>query len=358
MSILANYVRKNSLLSIFAAVVALLLLKLIFDYLAELESLSPTYTVVDAMRYIALTAPEALQDYMGVGALLGAVIGLGLLANNSELVVMQSAGLSRFKIVSWVIQPAVILVILGLLLSQFVLPTTNQLARQVKQSNPLLSSAVNGYWDKQDNRIVAIDYADAKGELKNIQIWQFHPNGMLQSLSQAATGRYVNNAQSGKNSQWQLDNLQVLNIGDDGRASQQTLTNQSVTLPIEPLSIYLLTRRPEDMSLTDLWQHRQFLASNHRRSLEHEVAFWKKVLSPFAVLSLVLVACSFVFGSLRSQSLGFRIVMALLFGLVFSYLQDLVGFISLSTGFSPFLMVFLPILLSGLLGVYLIKTKN
>lgn len=359
MSILANYVRKNSLFAIMAAVVALVLLKLIFDYLSELDSLSPTYTFVDALRYIALTAPEALLNYMPVGALLGAVVGLGLLANNSELVVMQSAGLSRFNIVNWVIQPAVILVALGLLVGQFVLPTTNLLAHQVKQSNPLLSSAVNGYWDKQDNRIIAIDYADAKGELKNIHIWQFNPNGTLQSLSQADTGHYLNqSSQTDKNSRWQLDRLTVLNIGSDGRASQQTLPQQSVTLPIEPLSIYLLTRRPDDMSLTDLWQHRQFLANNHRRSLEHEVAFWKKILSPFSVLSLVLVACSFVFGSLRSQSLGFRIVMALLFGLVFSYLQDLVGFVSLSTGFSPFLMVLLPIVASGLLGIYLIKTKR
>lgn len=72
----------------------------------------------------------------------------------------------------------------------------------------------------------------------------------------------------------------------------------------------------------------------------------------------MVVACSFVFGSLRSQSLGFRIVIALLFGLVFSYIQDLVGFVSLSTGFSPFLMVALPIIISAALGIYLLKTKN
>lgn len=350
--ILANYVKKNSLFSIFAAIVALLLLKLVFDYLSELDSLSDSYTFVDALRYIAYTAPDALQGYMPVGALLGAVVGLGLLANHSELVVMQAAGLSRFKIVSWVMQPAVVFVLVGLLLSQFVLPTTNQMARQVKNSDALLSSAVNGYWDKQADRIIAIDYADANGQLKNIQLWQLAANGSLQQVSHAKTGRYITA------NQWQLDQVTRVTINPDGTARQQSVANQTVDLPIEPTAIYLLTRKPDDMSLTDLWQHQRFLAANHRRSLEHEVAFWKKVLSPFAILSLVLVACSFVFGSLRSQSLGFRVVMALLFGLVFSYVQDLVGFVSLSTGFSPFLMVLLPIIASGLLGIYLIKTKN
>ncbi len=350
--ILARYVKKNAFFAILAAVIALWLLKMVFDYLAELEELSQTYTFLDALHYIALAAPESLQSYMPIGALLGAVIGLGLLANNSELVVMQAAGLSRFKIVSWVVQPALLFVVLGIALSQFVLPTTNQLARQVKQTNPLLTSSVNGYWDKQDNRIVSIDYADATGALKNVQVWQMTDDGRVQSVSKAATGRY----QSGN--QWQLDNISTVTINANGTARQQHIAQQTVRLPIEPSSIYLLTRRPEDMSVTDLWQHRQFLASESRRSLEHEVAFWKKVLSPFAVLSLVVVACSFVFGSLRSQSLGFRIVIALLFGLVFSYIQDLVGFVSLSTGFSPFLMVALPIIISAALGIYLLKTKN
>lgn len=350
--ILARYVKKNALFAIVAAVVALLLLKLVFDYLSQLENLTDNYQYLDALRYIALTAPEALLDYMPIGALLGAVIGLGLLANNSELVVMQASGLSRFKIVSWVIQPAVLFVALGLLISQFVLPTTNNLAHQVKQVNPILTSAVNGYWDKQDNRVIAIDYADAKGELKNIQLWQFDQDSKLKSVSMAATGRHQTA------NQWQLDNIQTLNIDSNGVSHQINISHQTVALPIEPNAIYLLTRRPEDMSLTDLWQHRQFLATENRRSLEHEVAFWKKILSPFSVLSLVLVACSFVFGSLRNQSLGYRIIVALLFGLVFSYLQDLVGFISLSTGVSPFLMVLLPIIASGLLGLYLLNKKN
>lgn len=350
--IIAHYVKKNAFFAILSAVLALWLLKLTFDYLAELDSLSDSYNYLDALHYIALTSPEALQDYMPIGALLGAVVGLGLLANHSELVVMQASGLSRFQIVRWVIQPAIIFCVLGLFISQYVVPTSNHLARQVKNDKPLLSSSVNGYWDKKDNRLISIDYADATGALKNIQLWQFDPQGALQRVSRASTGRYQTA------DQWQLQHVTALQIDPDGRAKALPISDQTVSLPIAPASIYLLTRNAEDMSLTELWQHRRFLASENRRSLSHEVAFWKKILSPFSVLSLVLVACSFVFGSLRSQSLGFRIVVALLFGLVFSYLQDLVGFVSLSTGFSPFLMVALPIIASAVLGLYLIKHKN
>ncbi|HCC66445.1 MAG TPA: LPS export ABC transporter permease LptG, partial [Moraxella sp.] len=244
------------------------------------------------------------------------------------------------------------------LLGQYVVPTSNQLAHQVKHDKPLLSSAINGYWDKQANRIINIDHANTKGELKNIKVWQLDDTAHIQQVLQADTGSFVSQNTADKTSGWQLQQVKQLTIAADGHSQLTTIPTMTLQLPIEPSAIYLLTRSPDNMSVTELWQHQQLLAKDKRRSLEHEVAFWKKLLSPFAMLSLVLVACSFVFGSLRNQSLGYRIVIALLFGLVFSYLQDLVGFVSLSTGFSPFFMVLLPIIASAALGVYLIKHKN
>lgn len=363
--IVARYVKKQALLAILGAVVGLWLLKIVFDYLAELEDLSEKYTFIDAMQYILYLAPDSLQSYMPIGALLGAVVGLGMLANHSELVVMRASGISSFRIVGWAMQSAVIFVLLGLALSQFVLPTTNHLAKQIKYNSPVLSSAIRGYWDKQENRIIAIDYADANGQIKDVTIWQLGQAGELQQVSQAKTGTFesiinqntTNFTQAKLQSFWILHDVQQIQIANNGTAKHSVLTNQKVELPIEPASIYLLTRVPEDMSLTELWQHQRFLAEENRRSLEHEVEFWKKVLSPFSVLSLVLLACSFVFGSLRTHSLGLRIVVSLLFGLVFSYIQDLVGFISLSTGFSPLFMVLLPILVSAFIGLYLLKRQ-
>lgn len=360
--IISRYVKVRALLAIVSAVMALWLLKLIFAYLSELDSLKDSYTYVDALRYIIYTSPEALENYMPIGALLGAVVGLGLLANNSELVAIRASGISNLRIVSWVMQPALLFVILGLVVSQFVVPTSNQLARQVQHKSAdsaMLSSSLNGYWDKQTNpdstsRIINVDYADAQGQLKNITLWQLGQAGELVSISHATTGKYNNTADK----TWQLTDVSQVTLEQNGNAKQQQLASQSVTLPIAPDSIYLLTRKPEDMSITELWQHKQFLASHQRQSLEHDLAFWKKVLSPFSVLSLVLVACSFVFGSLRTHSLGLRVVVALLFGLVFSYIQDLVGFISLSTGISPFIMVMLPIVVSAGLGWYLVQRKQ
>ena len=55
--ILSGYVKKQTFFAITGAVIGLWLLKMIFGYLSELQILNDHYTYVDALRYIAYSAP-------------------------------------------------------------------------------------------------------------------------------------------------------------------------------------------------------------------------------------------------------------------------------------------------------------
>ena len=389
LKVLSRYVKLNALLAIIAAILGLWALQLVFSYLAELDSLTDSYTMSQALKYILYRSPYFLEEFIPTGALLGAVIGLGLLANKSELVVMRAAGVSVYRIVSWVLQPALVFVLLALAINQFVLPTTNQLAHEINSDERDVSiTTVRGYWTVQpsfanDNAtgnvneknndstqptgsdILYIDYADVQGNIGEVKRWHLDKDGNLQTAIRAEGGKYTrrvaidndDNSATQYRYEWQLNNMTKLSINQGFEASQATLPSDTLSLPFAPESVYLLTRKAEDLSLTQLYDHRQFISGQGQRSLTHELAFWQKLLSPLSILSLVIVACSFVFGSLRTHSLGLRIVVALLFGLLFSYLQDLVGFVSLATGVSPLLMVILPIIASTLLGMYLLKRQ-
>ena len=381
LKVLSRYVKLNALLAIIGAVIGLWALQLVFSYLSELDSLDDSYTMGEAIKYIFYRSPYFLEQFIPTGALLGAVVGLGLLANNSELVVMRAAGVSVYRIVGWVLQPALIFVILALFVNQFILPYSNQLAHEISsEDSSSLVTSVRGYWTVQPrfenakdgstkpdgSDILYIDYADVKGNIGEVKRWHLDNNGNLQTAIQAEGGKYtgrepINTANSKLSEQyryeWQLNNMTKLSINQGFESSQAISASETLSLPFAPESVYLLTRQAEDLSLTQLYEHRQFMHQQGTRSLTHELAFWQKLLSPLSILSLVIVACSFVFGSLRTHSLGLRIVVALLFGLLFSYLQDLVGFVSLATGFSPLLMVILPIIASAILGGYLLKRQ-
>lgn len=428
--IISRYVKKNALFAMLFAVIGLWALQMIFAYLAELEDISESYTYFEALTYIFYKSPYFLEQFTPTGALLGAVVGLGLLANNSELIVMRAAGLSINRIVSWVLQPAFIFVILALAINQYVLPESNLKANQIRKPDTALLASVNGYWTLQNapavgekaqqegmgHNIIYIDYADANGNIGKVKRWHMDENNNLTAVSKASGGIYLPKANEQTqaslqdltkaqkeliNYQWKLEDVTTLKLAeraaitqsedieatkDASEADSSTESSQAVSsnvrqsqeivlnneplvskqnqaddvinLPISPSSVYLLTRRAEDLSLTQLYDHKRFNASQGTRSLEHEVAFWQKLLSPFAILSLVIVACSFVFGSLRTHSLGLRIVVALIFGLLFSYIQDLTSFVALATGASPLLMVLLPIIGSAALGFYLIKRQG
>ena len=381
LKVLGRYVRSNALLAIIGAVIGLWALQLIFSYLSELDSLDDSYTMSEAIKYIFYRSPYFLEQFIPTGALLGAVVGLGLLANKSELVVMRAAGVSIYRIVGWVLQPALIFVLLALAINQFVLPHSNQLAKEINdEDSRSLVTSVRGYWTVQPrfenaqdgstkpagSDILYIDYADVQGNIGEVKRWHLDNDGNLQTAIHAKDGQYVGrqalDSSSGTPSgqyryEWQLNDMTTLSINQGFESSQAVFASDTLSLPFAPESVYLLTRKAEDLSLTQLYEHRQFMRGQGNRSLEHELAFWQKLLSPLSILSLVIVACSFVFGSLRTHSLGLRIVVALLFGLLFSYVQDLVGFVSLATGFSPLLMVLLPILGSAALGFYLIKRQ-
>lgn len=381
LKVLGRYVKINALLAIIASVLGLWALQLIFSYLSELDALTDSYTMSEALKYILYRSPYFLEDFIPTGALLGAVVGLGLLANKSELVVMRAAGVSIYRIVGWVLQPALIFVLLALAINQFVLPYSNQLAKEIndKDSSSLIPS-VRGYWTVQPrfersedgntkpdgSDILYIDYADVQGNIGTVKRWHLDNNGNLQTAIRAEGGQYtgrkpINNASTKLSApyryEWQLSNVTKLTINQGFESSQAKSSSDTLSLPFAPESVYLLTRDAEDLSLTQLYQHRQFMQQQDKRSLVHELAFWQKLLSPLSIISLVIVACSFVFGSLRTHSLGLRIVVALLFGLLFSYVQDLVGFVALATGFSPLLMVLLPIIGSAILGGYLLKRQ-
>lgn len=395
LKVLSRYVKKNALLAIIAAILGLWALQIVFSYLSELDSLDDSYTMADALKYILYRSPYFLEEFIPTGALLGAVIGLGLLANKSELVVMRAAGISVYRIVGWVLQPALVFVLLALVINQFVLPTSNQLAHEINSDERDVSiTTVRGYWTVQpsftttsagndannstDNTsgsaqpngsdILYINYADVQGNIGEVKRWHLDNDGNLQTAIRAEGGNYkgrvaidADNNTSAQSAQyryeWQLNNITKLSINQGFEASQAKSLSDTLSLPFAPESVYLLTREAEDLSLTQLYDHRQLMRAQEQRSLTHELAFWQKLLSPLSILSLVIVACSFVFGSLRTHSLGLRIVVALLFGLLFSYLQDLVGFVSLATGFSPMLMVILPIIASTILGIYLLKRQ-
>ena len=310
--IVAKHVTQTTALAMLGATAVLAGLQVLFTYLGELGSLKDGYGAWDALKYVLWGAPNYLYEILPISALIGAVLGLGTLASNSELIVMRSVGVSLWRIVGWVIRSALLLVVLSFALSEWVIPYTNEQAKSVKSASKAAQlGEVRGYWTREGQRFIYIDYANSQGQLKNVQMLDFDQNYRLRGTLQADQGQFV------KDGSWTLDNTEQFDILQNGNATLVKQQQQPLALALQPKYVHMVTIDPEDLSPSQLVSFMSYMHEYSQVPKTYQLAFWQKLGSPFALIALVVIACSFIFGPLRQQSMGFRLVIALFAGLGF-----------------------------------------
>lgn len=347
--IVAKHVTRTTALAMLGATAILSGLQILFTYLGELGELKDGYGAWQALLYVLWGAPSALYEILPISALIGAVLGLGTLASNSELIVMRAAGVSLWRIVGWVMRSALLLVVLSFALSEWVIPYSSEQAKSVKSHRAAAElGEVKGYWTREGQRFIYIDYANSQGELRNVQVTDFDAQYRLRGIVNAEQGQFV------KDGQWRLQNTEEMNILAAGNATLQQEKNSDLALALQPKYVHMVTIDPEDLSPSQLVSFMGYMHEYSQVPKTYQLAFWQKVGAPFALIALVVIACSFIFGPLRQQSMGFRLVIALFVGLTFFYLQDFLGYASLVYAPSPAWFVFIPIILMFVVGGYLL----
>jgi lipopolysaccharide export system permease protein len=344
--ILSRHVSKTTGIAMLGAAGLLLLLQVVFAYLGQLGELKDNYQAWDALRYVLWDAPRNLYQLLPVSALIGAVVGLGSLASSSELIVMRASGVSLWRIVGWVLRPAVLLMLASLALSEWVVPYASEQAKVVRsQANKTAAvGEVRGYWVRDNNRYVRVDYANSAGDLSRVSRIDLDQNQRLTQTMYAESGQY----QSGQ--AWLLHDVTQATVQSDGSMQTQSQASLNQALPLQPRFVHLVTLSPEDLAPSQLWRYIRYLSAQGNVPASYRLALWQKLAAPFGLASLVVIACSFIFGPLRQQSVGFRLVISLFVGLGFSYLQDFLGYASLIYPVSAGWFVVVPIIVLFMIG--------
>ena len=131
------------------------------------------YDLSHAALFVLYAVPRDVEIFFPMSALIGGLIGIGMLASNSELVVMQAAGLSRLDIIKSVMKTAILLIIASMAVGEWLAPSGEATAREIRAqaiSGGSLISAKNGVWAKDGDYFVNIGEVLEQGKLKKIQI--------------------------------------------------------------------------------------------------------------------------------------------------------------------------------------------
>lgn len=349
---LSSYIGVNVMSAIAVALVAIVGLDVVAGIIDQMGDIKRNYQFVDVLIYTATKLPSTIYEYTPLASLIGCLVGLGMLATNSEVIVMRAAGVSLFRIVLLVFKPVVVFILLAALIGEYFSPYLDQLAdskREYLRKGESALDSTSGFWAKEGDEFIHFNTVFPGGVLFGVTRYRLNEQRELEEASFSSRASF-NNTEGF----WVEENVSSTLF-----VEQQTYTRKWVTrnwkteLTPEVLTLKILPA--EALSASSLNNHIDYLEQRKADSAKYRLAFWSKVLQPLAIFGLVLVGIAFVFGPLRQATVGFRVFVGVLFGISFKLLSDILGPLSIVFEMPPVLAVLAPIAICFVIGLTLLK---
>ena len=346
---LDRHVGMTVLTAMLVVMIIVVFLDTLFGFMAQLDAIRANYQLPEVMRYMLLTTPKRIYEVIPVAALIGCLSGLGSLANHSELVVMRAAGVSLMRIGWSVMKPAIVLMLLGLVISEYVSPVTEQMAETGRKIARSADGQYTdeGLWHREGDEYMYFNAVEPNGVLYGINIFKFDDDHKLKESI------YADRALSQGN-HWVLEGVEASQYYED-KVKTRIAGTEVWETGLTTTLLKVVVVKPDDLSISGLYTYIHYLQDQGLESGEYKLAMYKKVLQPVAIFALVLIGMSFVFGPLRAVSMGLRLFTGVITGVTFMIIQNLMGPASLVFGFSPVVAVLVPILICFGVGAVLLK---
>ncbi|WP_223669662.1 LPS export ABC transporter permease LptG [Kangiella shandongensis] len=365
MNILRFYIGKTILATSIITLVTLAIIRVLFALIDESGDFDKgSYAFMDGLSYALLLSPQYIYEFFPMAILIGSIAGLGILASHSELTVMRAAGKTTWQIIGAALSYGLLLIAFSVFLGEYVAPKTTLMAENIRNRALYGEQFVDsnqGLWLKDGAHMVHVGEVMGSSQLSDVTVYEFNRANELTRLIHADTAR-LNDAV------WTLQNGDVTQLGvevetnsdEESRlgtnvVSRIPFSNQQWETSINLDNLSALRVEPENMNIVNLYQYRQYLAGNGLDTKSYDLAFWQKVFQPISTAVMIILAASFIFGPMRSVSMGARVLVGVLTGMVYFFAVRSFGPVSLVAGVPAFLGAMMPPLIFAVAAWYLLK---
>lgn len=349
-----RYISRTVLSGIALVFTVLTCLDILFSLIDQLDDMEEDYQVFQVIWYTLMSTPTRLYEYIPMVTLIGCLSGLGMLANTSELTAIRAAGLSVYRILAGLTIPLSLVMVISLFMGEIAVPyleRTSQAYREIAQGGDDIHDNDDiGYWHREGNTFMRFNAIEPSGIIHGLMFYELNRNQSIRSYSIADKAVY--NEQQG----WQLTNTVTTTFNEDhSRFTQSTQNSQSWDTDLTPDKLKFVAQSPAFMAMSTLYLYAQYLESEGIRADEYRLAFWKKLFQPLSALALVLIGASFIFGPLRSVTMGQRLFTGILVGIGYKFSVDLIGPAGVVLGISPMFANLIPIIVCTTIGFVLLR---
>jgi lipopolysaccharide export system permease protein len=281
------------------------------------------YTLSKAVAYTLLTVPRRGYELFANAALIGGLLGMGMLAASGELTALRAAGLSKLRICFSVIFALVMLTLLVTLMGETIGPRGEQkaeaLAMTAKAKDISIGKGGN-MWARDGENVIHAKHGRTRStadgpnvELGDVQVFEFSSEGQLSALSFAKRAVYTHG-------EWTLHEVRRTEFhGAEATTTQQVQTAWKSALDPSVLALWAI--HPEYLSLSELARSIEYKRRNREIASTYEQAYWNRIFYPLNVLVLAFCAVPFAFGALRTGGLGKRLFIGMSLAVTFYFFQ-------------------------------------
>ena len=296
------------------------------------------YSLLDAIKYVLLSTPRIVYEVFPMAVLVGAILGLSLLAVDSELIVMRSSGVSIGQITVAVLKLGFLLALVALLIGEFITPWSETLAQrgraQALERN-IEQKSNSGLWLRDKKTFVNVREVLPDLTLRDIRVFEFDSMSQLRALVYAGKGRYAE-------SFWDLDDVRQTLIDEQGFTQVSEAPKARWNTAVTPQTMAVFLVQPDQLSLLQLRQYIAHLSANVQDTRNFELAYWSKLTLPVSAAVMLLLAIPFVFGSIRSGGMGRNLFIGIMIGITFFATSKALGYIVLVYDMPPLVGAILP----------------
>lgn len=351
------YMGRMFLIRTFAILAGLVLVLQTLDLLSESGNIlaHPGNGDAEIWRYVSLRTPQIIARFLPFSVLLGTIITLSTLNQNSEVVAMKANGLSAHQVLAPLIVASMGVAALSFAFNERIVAratATLDLWDSVQYGPlPIDRGDRQNVWVRDGTHLINVRQTQGRGnavKLYGITVYERTSNSLTAILT-APTAHREGNA-------WVLEQAKKFDVATGRMQSLGTIRSAE---GVRPDQLTLSNVNPDGLDFLELREAIGDLNAAGRPTKALEGTLWHKLSGPLSSILMPLLGAVAAFGIARSGKLFVRAVIGMALGFLYFVADNFALAMGNLGAYPPFLAAWAPFLLFFLIGeAVLIKTEE
>ncbi|QKS01475.1 LPS export ABC transporter permease LptG [Sphingomonas sp. CL5.1] len=351
------YMGRMFLVRTFGILAGLVLVLQALDLLGESGKILAAQGNGDAQvwYYVTLRAPQIIARFLPFSVLLGTILTLITMNQNSEVIALKGAGMSAHQVLAPLIVASMGVAVLSFAFNDRVVPrataTLNRWQKVDYGPMPVDRGDRTNVWVRSGPDLIEVDTINGRGnaaELGGITVYD-RQGGALRAIITAPRGRRAGDG-------WAVAPAQRFDVAS-GKISQ--IGEMVIARGVTPDQFTLASVDADELSFGALREAIGDLKAAGRPTKALEGSLWHKLSGPLSSVLMPLLGAVAAFGIARSGKLFVRAVIGMALGFAYFVADNFALAMGNLGAYPPFLAAWAPFLLFLFIGeTVLLRTEE